>query len=336
MKLALHQYVDRESGAILTEELMADKVVNLIYSDLRENAGFLFNLLVSKRTSSLLGFLNYDMPLGRKKERSRIVAREGDIDLSDALDPPETFDSYRKIFERKIRYRESRPMPEGEGIVVSPADSKVLTGSFAPGEPVFIKEKFFNFGELIGEDKGEWRRAFSGGDYAVFRLTPEKYHYNHTPVAGTVKEIYEVPGEYNSCNPGAVVRVVSPYSRNRRVVTVIDTDVPGGTGVGLVAMVEIVALMIGDIVQCYSREAYDVPFKVEQGLFMEKGCPKSLFRPGSSTTVLIFQENRVRFSGDLIQNRNRMDVVSRFSRGFGEPLVETDLRVRSEIGKRID
>jgi phosphatidylserine decarboxylase len=44
--------------------------------------------------------------------------------------------------------------------------------------------------------------------------------------------------------------MVRPYSKNKRVVTIIDTDVEGGTGIGLVAMIEVVALMIGDIVQC--------------------------------------------------------------------------------------
>ena len=33
-----------------------------------------------------------------------------------------------------------------------------------------------------------------------------------------------------------------------------DTDIPGGSHVGFVAMIEVVALMIGDIVQCYSAD----------------------------------------------------------------------------------
>ncbi len=59
--------------------------------------------------------------------------------------------------------------------------------------------------------------------------------------------------------PVAVINVVTPFSKNKRVVTIIDSDVPGGTGVGLVAMVEVVALMIGDVVQAYSETKYDSP-----------------------------------------------------------------------------
>jgi len=130
------------------------------------------------------------------------------------------------------------------------------------------------------------------------------------------------------------VSLATPYSKNKRVVTVIDTDVGGGTGVGWVAMIEVVALMVGDVVQCYSRSEYKNPRPVETGMFLQRGYPKSLFRPGSSTTVLLFQSDRVEFSQDLIRNSYRTDVESRYSEGLGRPLVETDIKVRSTIGRR--
>jgi phosphatidylserine decarboxylase len=168
-------------------------------------------------------------------------------------------------------------------------------------------------------------------DFTDFRLTPEKYHYNHTPVAGRVVDFYEIDGEYHACNPGAVVAMITPYSKNKRVVTIIDTDVHGGTRVGMVAMIEIVALMIGRIAQCYSEEGYESPQDVRPGMFVKKGAAKSLYSPGSSTDVLIFQKGRVRFGEDLIQNMLHPSIESRFSRGFGIPLAETDVKVRSLI-----
>ena len=141
-------------------------------------------------------------------------------------------------------------------------------------------------------------------------------------------------GRYHSCNPGPVVVAATPYSKNKRVVTIIDTEVPGGSRVGYVAMIEVVALMIGQIDQCYSPVAYDNPTLMQIGMMMEKGCPKSLYRPGSSTDVLLFEPGRVCFSEDLVRNRFRSGVQSRFSQGFGRPLVETDVKVRSTIGRR--
>jgi phosphatidylserine decarboxylase len=226
-------------------------------------------------------------------------------------------------------------MPDQPNAVLSPADSKMIIGSLTEMSSLFIKEKFFDLEELLGEHRRNWVEAFCGGDFAIFRLTPEKYHYNHTPVAGQVVDFYEISGTYNSCNPQAVVTLVTPFSKNKRVVTVIDTDVPGGTGAGLVAMIEIVALMIGDIVQAYSETRYEVPRSVTPGMFLRKGQPKSLFRPGSSTDVLLFQTGRMVFSEDLAANLRLQNVESRFSRGFGQSLVETDLKVRSIIGAAV-
>ncbi|MCG8614609.1 MAG: phosphatidylserine decarboxylase [Desulfobacterales bacterium] len=331
-----HQYIARDTGEVRTETLVGDPVVNAIYASVRENASVVFNLLVSRQMSALLGAVSYDFPFRRPPVNQDAFMASHGIDLSEMDGDPAALDSYRKVFERHIRYWDLRPMPGDEGAVVSPADSRVLMGSFAREKALFIKDKFFGFSELVGPDKSAWRRAFEDGDYAVCRLTPDKYHFNHTPVAGRVEDIYEIDGCYHSCNPGAVVREVTPYSKNRRVVTVMNTDVPGGTGIGLVAMVEVVAMMIGRIVQCYSRDRYHDPADVAPGMFLHKGCPKSLFRPGSSTTILIFQKDRIQFSEDLLDNLNRKDAVSRFSAGFGRPLVETDLRVRSEIARRAD
>jgi len=187
----------------------------------------------------------------------------------------------------------------------------------------------------LGKDKHQWLNAFRNGDFAVFRLTPEKYHYNHTPVSGEVVDLYEVSGGYHSCNPSATINVVTPFSKNKRVVTIFDTDVPFGTRVGLVAMVEVVALMIGDVVQAYSETQYCNPKPIIPGMFLKKGAPKSLYRPGSSTNLIIFQPGRIEFSDDLVRNRFLSNVQSRFSEGFGKPLVETDIKVRSTIGEVI-
>jgi phosphatidylserine decarboxylase len=225
-------------------------------------------------------------------------------------------------------------MENSASAIVSPADSRVLLGSLKPDSSLFLKDKFFQCPELFGSAQCSWWNAFHDGDFVICRLTPEKYHYNHTPVAGVICDFYETDGHYHSCNPTAVIALATPYSKNKRAVTVINTDVSGGSRIGLVAMFEVVALMIGDVVQCYSREAYGDPSPLGTGMFIEKGRPKSLFRPGSSTTVLLFEKDRVEFSKDLIRNLTRTDIETRYSEGLGRPLVETDIKVRSTIGYR--
>jgi phosphatidylserine decarboxylase len=330
----IHQYIDRETAEVKTENLYCDRLVNYIYSDIRERRPAIFKALTSSRVSGLLGYLNFDLPLKQLFYTPQKLADALSVDLSECLQSPHELNTPRKFFERKIKYWQHRPISSDPDTVVAPADSKMLVGSFSEQSLLFIKEKFFSFQELLGHSSSDWLAEFEKGDFAIFRLTPDKYHYNHTPVSGRVSEIYEIPGRYHSCNPGAVIHVVDPYSKNKRVVTIIDTDVKGGTGVGLVAMIEIVALMIGDIVQCYSDREYDCPKPVEPGMMVSKGQPKSLFRPGSSVDVLIFQKNRVKFSQDIVSNVHHQHALSRFTRGFSKPLIETDVKVRTQIGRR--
>lgn len=333
MTIIEHQYIDRTTSAVITERFYGDRLVNWAYASPWENASWFFRVLSSARTSRVLSFFNYDLPFGSAVSGAHRFARAVGLDLSECLDRPEQLNTPRKAFERKLRYWDVRQMEEDPMAVASPADARLLIGSFADTSQLFLKNKFFSFEELLGIEKPEWHEAFRGGDFAIFRLTPEKYHYNHVPVAGTVLDIYEIAGAYHSCNPGTVISIAAPYSKNRRVVTVLDTDVPNGTHVGLVAMIEIVALMIGHIDQCYSDTKYDSPRDVMKGMFLRKGQPKSLYRPGSSTDVLIFQPDRVALCQDLIRNMYRLGVQSRFSHGFGRPLVETDVKVRSTIAR---
>lgn len=328
-----HEYVTRHDGGIASEALFGDRVVRFLYSQTREVAPVLFRALTGKRFCGLIGTLNFDLPLMPRLLGNRRFLSSCGVDLEECVDLPESFDTPRKIFERKIRYEAVRPMDDDPGAVVSPADARLLIGSLASSSALFVKNKFFTLEELVGRQT--WIETFTGGDFAIFRLTPEKYHYNHTPVAGRVLELYEISGDFHSCNPSAVVELVTPYSKNRRVVTILDTDVEGGTGVGKVAMVEVVALMIGEVVQAYSVRAYDDPRALEPGDFVVKGQPKSLYRPGSSTDILLFEPGRVRFARDLVNHARRADVQSRFTLGFDHPLVETEVDVRSTVAQRI-
>lgn len=333
MRFLPHQYIDRETGQVRNERLFGDRMIHFLYSRSREEASVLFNALASSRISRLLAFASFDLPFMRCLSGLNHFLRKTGIDLSECVESPESFRTPRHVFERKIRYWETRPMPDEPEEIVAPADSRMLLGSLFHVSQLFLKEKFFTFFELLGIDKKSWLQTFAQGDFAIFRLTPEKYHYNHVPVAGVVRDFYEIPGLYHSCNPGAVVHQATPYSKNSRVVTIIDTDVEGGTQAGFIAMIEIVALMIGEVCQCYSKERYEHPVGISPGMFLHKGQPKSLFRPGSSTVVVIFERGRIRFSGDLIANSSRQGLCSRFSQGFDKPLGETEVKVRSSIGR---
>jgi phosphatidylserine decarboxylase len=326
-----HRYIERASGNVVSEQLIADAVIGALYSPALENAPWVTRLASSRYLSSALGYLNYDNLLSSRATGMLRFLRESGIQFSEFVGNLSDYDTPRKIFERQIRYWSCRPMAPHPRTVVCPADARALVGSMEETSGLFLKQKFFSFPELLGESS-PWRHSFAGGDYAIFRLTPEKYHYTHSPVSGHVLDIYSVEGRYYSCNPNAAVHLLTPFSKNRRVVTILGTDCAGGTAVGRVAMIEVVALMVGRIEPRYSDCRYENPRTVEKGLFLRTGSPKALFRPGSSTVVLLFQPHRIRFADDLVANQHRGGVQSRFA-VMGKPLIETDVAVRSLLAK---
>lgn len=83
-------------------------------------------------------------------------------------------------------------MTADRSAVLAPADARLLLGSLKNTSLLFLKGKFFDFEELLGTDKPHWLQAFRGADYVICRLTPDKYHYNHTPVAGLVRDFLPV------------------------------------------------------------------------------------------------------------------------------------------------
>lgn len=326
-----HQYIDRQTQRVCNEQLFGDELVRALYSSPLERPNMLVSAASSQWMTKMLSILSYNTLMANKWIGLPKFLQETGMDLSECVEAPEQLNTAQKVFERQIKFWSHRPMSPDSAAAVCPADARAIVGSLRETSSVFIKEKFFDFEELLGADRSHWLDAFDGGDFALFRLTPEKYHYVHVPAAGKVIDFYEIDGRYHSCNPQATVSLITPYSKNRRVVTILQTDVPGGSHLGMIAIIEVVALMVGRVVQRYSDEKYDFPSTIRPGMFLKRGQPKSLFLPGSSTVIVLFQRRRVEFADDLVSNRFRHDVTSRFSLGFNQTIVETDVAVRSPL-----
>jgi phosphatidylserine decarboxylase len=215
--LSDHQYIDRTNGRVCDERPFGDWIVSYLYSDKREQPNLIYRLLGSPWTSSFLGWVNYDFPFGQNLSGIQRFLRDNAVDPSECVASPKDLTSARMIFERQIRYWQCRPMANDDSAVICPADSRVIFGSLQNTSTLFLKGKFFDYKDLIGARKRRWLATFHNGDFAIFRLTPDKYHYNHTPVAGIVRDFYQHEGDYHSCNPRAVLSLAKPYSKNRRV-----------------------------------------------------------------------------------------------------------------------
>ena len=130
---------------------------------------FVFRLLASQSFSRFLGWLNYDFPLGQNIAGGKRFLDRCAMDLSECAEQLGALDSARKIFERKIRYWQCRPMSEIAAEIVCPADSRLLLGSLRESSNLFLKSKFFDYEELLGFDKLRWLKAFNGGDFMIRR-----------------------------------------------------------------------------------------------------------------------------------------------------------------------
>ena len=94
-----HQYIDRATGAVTDERLMANRIIRTLYSPKLENAPLLAKLASSGQVSKVLGYFNYDNLLSSRLSGMRRFFRTCGIDSSELLGDPTAFDTPRKVFE---------------------------------------------------------------------------------------------------------------------------------------------------------------------------------------------------------------------------------------------
>jgi phosphatidylserine decarboxylase len=344
--MTAHQYIERYRNKPADEILLADQVIAFLYSRRREEPGFLLNALGSGIVTDALAHWQFDRHLAYPKHTIAQTAHRLMIGESETVSGFAHMKTLRELFERQIRYWDVRPLPDSPSTIVSPADGKLLPFAAFDRDALPIKSKFVRIDELLGgvnpwqhaHDSASRRRSYCEATIAplagvVVRLTPDVYHYTHAPVSGRVLRYQTIEGRFHSCNPTALTRFPGSYAFNRRAITVYDTDVADGSNVGIVVQVDVAAMMIGQIESRYTPYRYVDMRPLSVGDFVQRGAPVSLFRPGSSTSIVIWDGHRAAVSRELLANAQRCDLRSRFSDWLGQPWVETRVAVRQSISE---
>ncbi len=328
---APHQYIDRRSGAVVSEPVAGDCFIRWLYEDIgRRKPGWLF-ALTGQFMTKLLAWFVFSAPFIKSNVNG--FAKANGIALDDVLGDPAQFKTRTQLFLRKLDYEKHRPMPANEGVATSVGDAKLIAFDLREPNTLFIKNRFFDLPEFLGNNN-KWVKKLEGGTCLVFRLAPPDYHWFHTPVAGIIEDQYLIDGHYYSVNPRSIRAVSAVLSKNARQVVIIDSDVDGGSGLGSVAVISVAAQVIGGIALSYCEHLYDDPVAPKPGMFVKRGLPLGYFAPGSSTVVVLFEKGRAEVSPDIVELNRRENLSTLYTANiFGRTVAEVGVRARQEVTK---
>jgi phosphatidylserine decarboxylase len=232
----------------------------------------------------------------------RAYARAFGADLSEAAQPPAAFASFNAFFTRQLRPG-VRPIAGGEGVVVSPSDSRLRAiGPVPPdGRLEQVKGSSYSVEALLGsaEDAAPFRRAVC----ATLYLSPAMYHRVHSPVDGRVRAWRHVPGRLFPVNGAGVRSVPGLFTRNERVALFVDTEAHGPVAVVLVGAANVgrMSLAFTDLVTNRGRPAGRVV--PPEPVPIRRGDELGAFNLGSTVVLLLADPGLVATAaaGDLVR-----------------------------------
>ncbi|ROT41136.1 C2 domain-containing protein, partial [Sodiomyces alkalinus F11] len=312
---------DRITGQI-NEEKMSVYVrlgIRLLYKGLKSNSMETKKIRKLLRSMSIKQGKKYDDPAS-KAEIPKFIAFHR-LDLSEVLRPLEEFKNFNEFFYRALK-PEARPCsaPDHPGIVVSPADCRsVVFNSVNQATKIWVKGREFSVKRLLGDAYPEDAKRYENGAVGIFRLAPQDYHRFHIPVDGVLDEPKLVAGEYYTVNPMAIRSALDVYGENVRVLCPIDSVTHGR-----VMVICVGAMMVGSTV--ITRKGGEQVKRAEE---------LGYFKFGGSTIVVLFEEGKMQFDDDLVENSNgALETLIRAGMSIGhsldEPQWTPDMRKNEE------
>ncbi len=290
------RFYDRYSRQTKTEKIFGERWLRLAYEN---PAGRLAVwLLIRRRLFSLYYGRRMNAP-GSDMLIYKFVEDYG-VDVSEFAKSPFDFKTFNEFFHRALR-PESRPIAQGAGVAVFPADGRHLAfPDVEQANGFYVKGAKFTLGELLGDERLAAR--FARGCMLISRLCPSDYHRFHFPVSGIPSEARLVRGNLYSVNPIALRRNIQYLVRNKRFITLIEAP-----EFGTVAMIEVGATNVGSIVQSF-----------QPGQAALKGAEKGMFAFGGSCVITLFLEGRIVFDPDIVaQSASCIETYARMGDHLG-------------------
>jgi phosphatidylserine decarboxylase len=271
----------------------------------------MWRIVPKRAVSGVIGWgARRSLPIRLRKLVLSRFARAYCIDLSEAEKPLEQYAGFDEFFTRRLRTG-LRPIANGPGRVVSPADGTVVEcGLATAGTLIQAKGDLFDLAELLDDERTAGQ--LEGGAYLITYLSPKDYHRVHAPVSGRVVGWRHIPGTLFSVGAKSVASEPGLFVRNERFVTLIEMD-----GGGLCAVVMVAAIGVGHVTVSYDPEVatHRAQFlrgevrhrHYEEPKPIRRGEELGIFHLGS-TTIAVFEAGRVDLDGFAAGDAVKMGV----------------------------
>lgn len=287
------QYFNRYTQTLETEQIYGERYIRWAYTT--KTGNFFINFIA--KTPLVSKAYGYLMDLSSSKKKIQPFLEQYKVNTAEF--EKNNFSSFNDFFYRKLKST-ARPLSAD---AVFPADGRHFGfQDISKIDGVFVKNQKFDLPTLLGSES--LANEYKDGTLILSRLCPTDYHRFHFPTDGTPSVAKLINGPLHSVNPLALRRNLKILCENKRNLTLIETDV-----YGKIIMLEIGATCVGSIIQTFTPNQ-----------FVKKGEEKGYFRFGGSSTILLFQKNRIKLAEDLVQNslKNR-ELYAKFGDFLGYP-----------------
>ncbi len=275
------QYVNRETGAVVTEQRHDTRLLQYFYGD--EFGSQLMRRLVRRHLISKIYGWWFSRKVGTRKLEKFV--KQFRIDMCEAEKPLGDYASCNEVFTRRLKAN-ARPVQTDPSLLISPADCSMTITPALQGTRLFIKGGSYTLGELIEDDTKAKR--YEGGSIAIFRLAPADYHRFHFPDGGNADAPRRIPGHLDSVSSQALEYDPAIFCRNQRDIVEFNSD-----GFGRMLIIPIGATIVGKIVETYNAGP------------VVRGQEQGYFEIGGSSIVIVLEKDKVVFDEDLIANRRK-------------------------------
>ena len=222
------------------------------------------------------------------------------VDLSEAeRTEPSEYDCFNDFFTRSLKPG-ARALADKHHLMVSPSDGTISQlGRLREDTIIQAKGLDYSAAELLGSEQ---RAApFANGHFITVYLAPRDYHRVHSPIAGHVTEEIRIPGELFSVSATTVRAVPRLFSRNERMIAMLDT------AHGPVAVVMVAAMLVAGIETVWGGPADRRPDRAIRVTpvdrhFLDRGAELGRFHWGS-TVIVLTPEDFPRWQDDLAPGR---------------------------------